>query len=492
MSYIGNDLATDQIFLPDGIGAVSRTIPSKLKDIVSVKDFGAAGDGVTDDTAAIQAASLYCNTTNTKELLIPKGIYLISATIDFGAIRVKGEGLYWQGNYATELRANTANILVCKNGAKFSNLVINGNGLAYWGWLATQTRGGCDSIEVVRCTEYGVILGGAQNGAYFNLNCRFNKYGLVLANGARNNNFYNFTSSVESGPNYDNATTAMRCILYLIDTSNPRGFGLTTSVTTGGNDRNNFFGGISETFTNASTYVIETQNPSNYTANAAGGGTTTFYSYEFDSGNSVLLTDSTFYGNFNFHNIYAGWKDDSTAFSSGSGGTVNFYDGVSFSGGASLSQRGITQTTNLYAEMYIKTNQTTGALNVDYALEGGGSTVTFSAPTKTYSVSSGSAVQGVQFILKGTGGSTTVAGATLRTLKPTLQINYNISNIVGGSQISVYAPLNASPFRRLIGNVSAGAGQLFYKCQGDENGGASFALNGCTSFDVSDVVVTCL
>jgi hypothetical protein len=39
----------------DGAGAVSRTVDSKLKDVVSVKDFGAVGDGVADDTAAVQA-----------------------------------------------------------------------------------------------------------------------------------------------------------------------------------------------------------------------------------------------------------------------------------------------------------------------------------------------------------------------------------------------------------------------------------------------------
>jgi hypothetical protein len=39
-----------------GTGSQQRTVTSKLQESVSVKDFGAVGDGVADDTAAIQAA----------------------------------------------------------------------------------------------------------------------------------------------------------------------------------------------------------------------------------------------------------------------------------------------------------------------------------------------------------------------------------------------------------------------------------------------------
>ena len=43
-------------FLQAGTGAVTRTVESKLRESVSVTDFGAVGDGLIDDTAAIQAA----------------------------------------------------------------------------------------------------------------------------------------------------------------------------------------------------------------------------------------------------------------------------------------------------------------------------------------------------------------------------------------------------------------------------------------------------
>jgi hypothetical protein len=53
---IGADDASTIDFQQAGTGAVVRTAQDKMREWVSVKDFGAVGDGVADDTAAIHAA----------------------------------------------------------------------------------------------------------------------------------------------------------------------------------------------------------------------------------------------------------------------------------------------------------------------------------------------------------------------------------------------------------------------------------------------------
>jgi hypothetical protein len=45
-------------FTPSGAGGVQRTVENKLRDVVSVKDFGAVGDNTTNDTAAISSARI--------------------------------------------------------------------------------------------------------------------------------------------------------------------------------------------------------------------------------------------------------------------------------------------------------------------------------------------------------------------------------------------------------------------------------------------------
>jgi len=96
-------------FLQTGTGATARTVDSKLKDTVSVKDFGAVGDGVADDTAAIRAAIAYQQTTgigNTSPppshyskfwVHFPKGKYVISGNL---SNNLEMNGLYLCGDHA--------------------------------------------------------------------------------------------------------------------------------------------------------------------------------------------------------------------------------------------------------------------------------------------------------------------------------------------------------------------------------------------------------
>ena len=71
------------LFTATGVGSgtgtakLSRTVQTKLQENVSVKDFGAVGNGTTDDTASIQA----CLSSGATSITFPSGTYLISSTL---------------------------------------------------------------------------------------------------------------------------------------------------------------------------------------------------------------------------------------------------------------------------------------------------------------------------------------------------------------------------------------------------------------------------
>jgi hypothetical protein len=67
-------------FLQAGDGAVGRTAEEKMRDIVSVKDFGAKGDYITDDTLAIETAMLACSKDG-RTLYFPSGVYRVTKSL---------------------------------------------------------------------------------------------------------------------------------------------------------------------------------------------------------------------------------------------------------------------------------------------------------------------------------------------------------------------------------------------------------------------------
>lgn len=116
--------------------------------MLSVKDFGAMGDGVTDDTAAIQSAMN--SMTNGGVLFVPGGTYIVSATLTIPYSNIK---LLGSGNASVLKAANTSNyetmlLAIGLNGIEVSDLVVDANRAGRTG-LTTRTLG----IELRSCSD---------------------------------------------------------------------------------------------------------------------------------------------------------------------------------------------------------------------------------------------------------------------------------------------------------------------------------------------------
>lgn len=89
-------------------GASARTVNTKFQEYVSVKDFGATGDGTTDDTAALQLAI----NSGASQLHWPAGTYMVGSV---GLTGVSNQEWIGDGNGATTVKLSatpTNNYLV--------------------------------------------------------------------------------------------------------------------------------------------------------------------------------------------------------------------------------------------------------------------------------------------------------------------------------------------------------------------------------------------
>ena len=162
-TYTGQTATGYSVQTGSSAGApVSQSLQSRLDSYCVVTDFGATGDGVTDDTAAINRAlyQLYCVQANPqirRSLFFPAGSYLITNTILVPPYAM----LYGEGPQSSILNffvttwtntvAYTAGVLV-KSGSSYyrSNFAVpagtalNGqiSGQYYWGDVSTGAASG--------------------------------------------------------------------------------------------------------------------------------------------------------------------------------------------------------------------------------------------------------------------------------------------------------------------------------------------------------------
>jgi hypothetical protein len=124
---LAGDDGSDWIgFQPAAVTSIARSAQDKIRETVSVADFGAVGDGITDDTVAIQAA---IDSIARGTLLFPQGTYKTTATINIAGKNSQNdptqsslEILAYGAKIESTVGGSTAALYI--NGCK--RLIING------------------------------------------------------------------------------------------------------------------------------------------------------------------------------------------------------------------------------------------------------------------------------------------------------------------------------------------------------------------------------
>lgn len=169
VSLAGSMAAPD--YTASGTGAITRTSTDKLGDMASVRDFGAVGDGITDDILAFQKALAAHDS-----LYVPPGRYLIGNTItlrDRQTLRGAGQ------SSVIECQDNDfPAIEIAQSYATVENLRVEGGES---GILLRGRLGPCVQNNVTDVTVWGsgtgVLLDGYDDS---NKPCYWNNFTRVL------------------------------------------------------------------------------------------------------------------------------------------------------------------------------------------------------------------------------------------------------------------------------------------------------------------------
>jgi hypothetical protein len=195
------------------IGAPTpRTMPDRLGEIKNVKDYGAVGDGATDDTTSIQnaldaafgtAAAPHGQSTDlNKAVFFPVGTYKVSGNPALKVTGVKGGLIFGAGMYSSIIQSTDANsVLFWLNGFGFScirdlGLVSLGAGSCValdYDWSGPPNPQGSQNSSFINCviisqgaTATGVRCGNSNwqtdTSSFINCYITGGQYGLKTMN----------------------------------------------------------------------------------------------------------------------------------------------------------------------------------------------------------------------------------------------------------------------------------------------------------------------
>jgi hypothetical protein len=179
-------------FTATGTGAVTRGVTDKLADAVSIKDFGAVGDGLNNDTTAIQNALAAHDS-----VYIPPGEYLINATITLTARK----SLIGAGQASViKCNGNSFNAIeVTEDHCALHNFRIEGGdiGIKLYGVTRPCVQTSVADITIV-APNTGVQLDGYNST---NTPCYWNNFDRVLVEQFTTHGFHLTRSGAGDTPN---------------------------------------------------------------------------------------------------------------------------------------------------------------------------------------------------------------------------------------------------------------------------------------------------